>query len=55
MKHSVTFPLERPHCGVPMANGYLGVLVWGIPVEPLEWLDPKWVKNNVTDRMTAPL
>ncbi len=34
---------------------HFGVLVWGIPVEPLEWLDPKWVKNNVTDRMTAPL
>ncbi len=23
------FPLPRPHCGVPLANGTLGVLVWG--------------------------
>ena len=23
------FPLSRPHCGVPMGNGQLGVLVWG--------------------------
>ena len=23
------FPLERPHCGVPLANGNLGALVWG--------------------------
>ena len=24
-----TFPLERPHCGVPLANGNFGALVWG--------------------------
>ena len=29
MLYEFTFPLERPHCGVPMANGYLGILVWG--------------------------
>ena len=23
------FPLTRPHCGVPLANGNFGVLVWG--------------------------
>lgn len=23
------FPLPRPHCGVPLGNGTLGVLVWG--------------------------
>ena len=23
------FPLERPHCGVPLANGNFGALVWG--------------------------
>ena len=34
---------------------HFGVLVWGHPVEPLEWLDPKWVKNNMTDRISAPL
>jgi len=31
MNGSVTFefPLARPHCGVPLANGDFGVLVWG--------------------------
>ena len=24
------FPLERPHCGIPMANGNFGALVWGV-------------------------
>ena len=24
-----TFPLTRPHCGVPLANGNFGALVWG--------------------------
>ncbi len=23
------FPLPRPHCGLPMANGNLGILIWG--------------------------
>ena len=23
------FPLSRPHCGIPMGNGNMGVLVWG--------------------------
>ena len=23
------FPLSRPHCGLPMANGNLGILIWG--------------------------
>lgn len=27
--HTFSFPLERPHCGVPLANGNFGVLVWG--------------------------
>ncbi|MGX8718332.1 MAG: M23 family metallopeptidase [Desulfovibrio sp.] len=34
---------------------HFGVLIWGYPVEPLEWLDPKWIKNNITDRVSAPL
>ena len=25
----LNFPLGRPHCGLPMANGNMGVLVWG--------------------------
>ena len=31
MNGSVTFefPLVRPHCGVPLANGDFGVLIWG--------------------------
>ena len=24
------FPLPRPHCGIPMGNGQLGVLIWGL-------------------------
>ncbi|MBP3730507.1 MAG: M23 family metallopeptidase [Mailhella sp.] len=34
---------------------HFGVLIGGIPVEPLEWLDPKWLKNNITDRLNTPL
>ena len=31
MEHIInfTFPLTRPHCGVPLANGNFGALVWG--------------------------
>ena len=29
---------------------HFGVLVGGIPVQPLEWLDASWVKNNITSR-----
>ena len=25
----LNFPLERTHCGIPLANGNMGVLVWG--------------------------
>ena len=31
------------------------VLVGGVPVQPLEWLDPSWVKNNITSRMNINL
>ena len=30
---------------------HFGVLVGGVPVQPLEWLDATWVKNNITSRM----
>ena len=30
---------------------HFGVLVSGVPVQPLEWLDAKWVQNNITSRM----
>ena len=28
---------------------HYGVLVSGVPVNPAEWWDPSWIKNNVTD------
>lgn len=30
---------------------HFGVLVGGVPVQPLEWLDPAWVRNNITARL----
>lgn len=30
---------------------HFGVLVGGVPVQPLEWLDSKWVQNNITSRL----
>ena len=32
---------------------HFGVLVGGVPVQPLEWLDPSWVRNNVLSRMNV--
>ncbi len=32
---------------------HFGMLVHGIEVSPLEWLDPKWIKNNISDRIHA--
>ncbi len=29
MLFSLSFPLERPHCGIPLANGNFGILLWG--------------------------
>ncbi len=34
---------------------HFGVLVGGVPVQPLEWLDASWVKNNITSRLNTPL
>ena len=34
---------------------HFGVLVGGVPVQPLEWLDPTWVKNNITSRLNISL
>ena len=25
----------------------------GIQVQPLDWLDPKWIENTITDRLDA--
>lgn len=30
---------------------HLGILVSGIPVNPLEWWDPNWVANNITSKL----
>ncbi len=32
---------------------HFGILVGGAEVTPLEWLDPKWIRDNVTDRLKA--
>lgn len=34
---------------------HFGVLVGGVPVQPLEWLDASWVKNNITSRLNISL
>ena len=31
----------------------VGILMHGIQVQPLDWLDPKWIKNTITDRLDA--
>ncbi len=30
---------------------HFGMLVGGIEVTPLEWLDPKWIRDNITGRL----
>ncbi len=32
---------------------HLGFLVGGVPVQPLEWLDSAWIRNNISSRMAA--
>ncbi len=32
---------------------HFGILVNGIEVSPLEWLDPKWILHNVTNRISS--
>lgn len=34
---------------------HFGVLVGGIPVNPIEWLDSKWVRNNISNRINTSL
>ena len=37
-----------------MAGGdhlHFAVLVAGFPVNPIEWFDPQWIKDKVTDRL----
>ena len=30
---------------------HFGILMYGIQIQPLDWLDPKWIKNAITDRL----
>ncbi|MDR2574045.1 MAG: M23 family metallopeptidase [Desulfovibrio sp.] len=32
---------------------HFGILVGGMEVNPLEWLDPKWIRDNITGRLAA--
>lgn len=32
---------------------HFGVLVSGLPVEPVEWWDARWVENNITSKFTS--
>lgn len=37
-----------------MAGGdhlHFTMLISGLPVTPIEWLDPHWIRNNITDRL----
>lgn len=34
---------------------HFGVLIGGVPVQPLEWLDAAWVKNNILSRLNTSL
>ncbi|MDR3361488.1 MAG: M23 family metallopeptidase [Desulfovibrio sp.] len=34
---------------------HFGMLVGGIEVTPLEWIDAKWIQDNVTGRLAAPV
>ena len=39
-----------------MAGGdhlHFGILLSGLEVTPLEWLDANWIKNNITDRIQS--
>lgn len=32
---------------------HFGILVGGVEVTPIEWLDPKWIRDNVTGRLNS--
>ena len=32
---------------------HLGFLIGGVPVQPLEWLDNAWIRNNISSRMAV--
>ena len=33
---------------------HFGMLVQGLEVQPLEWLDPRWIRDNIAGRMKTP-
>jgi murein DD-endopeptidase MepM/ murein hydrolase activator NlpD len=33
---------------------HFGMLLHGLEVQPLEWLDPKWIRDNIAGRMKTP-
>ena len=33
---------------------HFGMLMQGLEVQPLEWLDPKWIRDNIAGRMKTP-
>lgn len=33
---------------------HFGMLVGGLEVTPLEWIDPKWIRDNITGRIDPP-
>jgi len=33
---------------------HFGILMQGLEVQPLEWLDPKWIRDNIVGRMKMP-
>ncbi|MBR5346909.1 MAG: M23 family metallopeptidase, partial [Deltaproteobacteria bacterium] len=38
-----------------MAGGdhlHFGILVAGVPVDPVEWWDKSWMKENITNKIT---
>lgn len=40
-----------------MAGGdhlHFGVFISGVPVQPLEWWDASWLKNNITSKLVQP-
>jgi len=33
---------------------HFGILMQGLEVQPLEWLDPRWIRDTITGRMKTP-
>ncbi len=33
---------------------HLGIFVGGVAVDPIEWFDPRWIRNNLADKLPLP-